>query len=320
MKVGYFLASEEFPPQDLLRQAQLAEDAGFEALWISDHFHPWTSEQGQSPFVWSVLGALSVNSSLPVATAVTCPTTRIHPAIIAQAASTCSVMLGGRFVLGVGSGEALNEQVLGDAWPGAGIRLEMLEEAVHVIRLLQQGGYKTYRGTHYTVEKGRIWTLPDEPTPIYVSGFGPKAIKVAARIGDGYVLNQPNAEFVRMFRESGGESKPVQGGLKACWATTEEAGVQTAHRVWPNEQLPGELPQVLSNPRHIEQAVSMVPQEATRQAFPCGPDPQRHVAALKAYADAGFDEVYVQQIGPEQEAFFEFYATEVLPELRRATT
>lgn len=317
MRIGYFLACEEFPPQDLLRQAQLAEDAGFEALWISDHFHPWNEEQGQSPFVWSVLGGLSVACTLPVATAVTCPTTRIHPAIIAQAASTTSVMLNGRFVLGVGSGEALNEQVLGDPWPGAGVRLEMLEEAIHVIRLLQEGGYKTYRGKHYTVEKGRIWTLPEQPTPIYISGFGPKAIRLAARIGDGYVLNQPNAEFVRMFRENGGGDKPVQGGLKACWAQTEQAGVETAHRVWPNEALPGELPQVLSNPRHIEQASTLVPQDSIRQAFPCGPDLQRHIEALQAYADAGFDELYVQQIGPDQEAFFEFYAKEVLPEFRR---
>lgn len=316
MKIGYFLACEEFGPKELLRQGKMAEDSGFEALWISDHFHPWTAEQGQSPFVWSVLGALSTSTSLPVTTAVTCPTVRIHPAIIAQAASTSSVMLNGRFVLGVGSGEALNEQVLGDSWPGAAVRLEMLEEAVHVIRLLQEGGYKTYRGRHYTVEKGRIWTLPEQPTPVYVSGLGPKSIRLAARIGDGYVCNQPNAEFVRRFRESGGGDKPAQGGLKACWAETEEAAVETAHRLWPNEQLPGELPQVLPTPRHIEQATTLVPQEKVRAAFPCGPDPQRHIQALQEYARAGFDEVYVQQIGPEQEAFFDFYTKHVLPSLR----
>ena len=319
MKIGYFLACEEFGPQELLRQARLAEESGFDALWISDHFHPWMAEQGQSPFVWSVLGALSTTTHLPVATAVTCPTTRIHPGIIAQAASTSSLMLGGRFVLGVGSGEALNEQVFGDPWPAAGIRLEMLEEAVHVIRLLQEGGYKTYRGTHYTLEKGRIWTLPEQPTPIYVSGFGPRSIRLAARIGDGYVCNAPNAEFVRMFRENGGGDKPVQGGVKACWAETEEAGVETAHRVWANEQLPGELGQVLSNPRHIEQAVTQVPKEKTRESFACGPDPQRHIDVLQEYADAGFDEVYVQQIGPQQEPFFDFYAKEVMPALRHRT-
>lgn len=316
MEIGYFLACEEHRPQELVRQAKLAEDAGFDALWISDHFHPWNAEQGQSPFVWSVLGALSATTNLPVSTAVTCPTVRIHPAIIAQAASTSAVMLNGRFVLGVGSGEALNEQVLGDPWPGAGVRLHMLEEAVHVIRLLQEGGYKTYRGQYYTVERGRIWTLPERPTPIYVSGFGPKSIRLAARIGDGYVSNQPDAEGVRMFRESGGGDKPVQGGLKVCWADTEEAALDTAYRLWPNEQLPGELGQVLPTPRHIEQASTMVPREAVRAAVPCGPDPQRHVRALQQYADAGFDETYVQQIGPEQDAFFDFYTKHVLPEFR----
>lgn len=316
MQIGYFLACEEHGPQELARQARLAEDAGFAALWISDHFHPWNAEQGQSPFVWSVLGALSASTNLPVTTAVTCPTFRMHPAIVAHAASTSSVMLGGRFVLGVGSGEALNEGVLGGTWPGASIRLHMLEEAVHIIRLLQEGGYKTYRGEYYTVEKGRIWTLPDRPTPIYVSGFGPKSIRLAARIGDGYVTNQPDAEAVRTFRQAGGGDKPVQGGLKVCWADSEEAGIETAYRVWPNEQLPGELAQVLPTPRHIEQASTLVSREAVRAAVLSGPDPQRHVQALQQYADAGFDETYVQQIGPEQDAFFDFYAKEVLPEFR----
>lgn len=316
MRFGYFLACEEFGPQDLLHQARLAEDAGFEALWISDHFHPWNAEQGHSPFVWSVIGALSEATRLPVTTAVTCPTVRIHPAIIAQAAATCSVMLEGRFVLGVGSGEALNELVLGDGWPGAGVRLEMLEEAVQVIRMLQGGGTVTHRGRYYTTEHARIWTLPKQPTPIYVSGFGPKSIRLAGRIGDGYVCVQPNADFVRRFRESGGAGKPVQGGLKACWAPTEEAAVATAHRLWPNEQLPGELAQILPTPRHIEQACTLVTPQLVADAMPCGPDPRRHVQALLDYAAAGFDEVYVQQVGPEQEAFFDFYAREVLPQAR----
>jgi G6PDH family F420-dependent oxidoreductase len=178
-KVGYFLACEEFGPKELLRQARMAEEAGFEALWISDHYHPWTEAQGHSPFVWSVIGGLSQATSLPVTTGVTCPTVRIHPAIIAQAAATSSVMLEGRFILGVGSGENLNEHILGDHWPETDVRLEMLEEAIEVMRLLWQGGTKSHYGKYYIVKNARLYTLPDEPPPIYVSGFGPKSTQLA---------------------------------------------------------------------------------------------------------------------------------------------
>lgn len=314
MRIGYFLAAEEYPPLELVAQAQAAEEHGFSGLWISDHYHPWTARQGQSPFVWSVIGALSQATTLPVTTAVTCPTVRIHPAVIAQAAATSSMMLGGRFVLGVGSGEALNEHILGDRWPPASVRLEMLEEAVEVIRLLHKGGRRSHHGRHYTVENARIWTLPDTPPPIYVSGFGPKSIELAARAGDGYMTVQARPDLVRGYRSAGGTG-PVQGGLKVCWAADEETGVRTAHRTWPNEQLPGELPQVLPTSRHIEQAASLVTPDMVRRAVPCGPDPKRHIDALRAFADAGYDEVYVHQIGGDTGGFFDFYAEEVLPEL-----
>jgi G6PDH family F420-dependent oxidoreductase len=186
MRIGYFLATEEFTPAQLLAQARAAEDGGFHGLWISDHYHPWNDAQGQSPFVWSLLGALSEATSRgPVTTAVTCPTVRIHPAVIAQAAATAAVMLDGRFRFGVGSGEALNEHIFGDPWPEAEVRLEMLEEAIEVIRLLWRGKTASHRGTHYRVENARIYTLPPEPPPILVSGFGPRAVELAARIGDG---------------------------------------------------------------------------------------------------------------------------------------
>src|SRR5690349_14875129 len=173
-RFGYFLSCEEYGPVELVRQAKLAEQAGFRSLWISDHFHPWNDQQGNSPFVWSVIGALSQATSLPITTAVTCPTIRIHPAIIAQAAATAGVQCQDRFVLGVGSGEALNEHILGDRWPPGDQRVAMLEEAVEVIRKLHTGKRVTHRGEYYTVEDARIYTLPDEPVPIYVSGFGPK--------------------------------------------------------------------------------------------------------------------------------------------------
>src|SRR2546430_2149486 len=204
VSIGYFLSCEEFGPKELVRQARLAEQAGFERLWISDHFHPWNGEQGNSPFVWSVIGALSEATSLPVTTAVTCPTVRIHPAVIAQAAATAAIQHDGRFVLGVGSGEALNEHILGDRWPSADVRLEMLEEAIEVIRTLLSGKEITHHGRHYTVENARIFTVPEEPVPIYVSAFGPKAVTLAARLGDGYLSVMPEAELVRGYRDSGG--------------------------------------------------------------------------------------------------------------------
>jgi G6PDH family F420-dependent oxidoreductase len=309
---GYFLSCEEFGPRELVRQAEQAADAGFERLWISDHYHPWNDTQGQSPFVWSVIGALSQAVSLPVTTAVTCPTVRIHPAVLAQAAATAAVQLDGRFTLGVGSGEALNEHILGDPWPDADVRLEMLEEAVDVIRLLHQGGSRSHRGKHYTVENARVYTLPEQPVPIYVSAFGPKAARVAGRIGDGFVCVMPDADLLRTYREAGGKG-PAQGGFKVCHAPSVDEGLETAHRIWPNEGLPGELAQVLPQPTHFEQASQLVTPDML--SLPTGPDPEPYVQHVKSFVDAGFDEVYVAQIGPRQEEFFQFWRDKVAPQL-----
>ena len=317
MKVGYFLSCEEYGPLELLEQARMAEEAGFEALWISDHYHPWNDEQGESPFVWSVIGGLSqVTSRIPVYTAVTCPTIRIHPAIIAQAAATSAAMLPGRFGLGVGSGEALNEHIFGDAWPSTDVRLEMLEEAVEIIRLLWEGGTHSYDGRHYAVENARIYTLPDEPPPILVSGFGPKATQIAGRIGDGYMNVAPDADLLNLFRSSGGGEKPAHGAFKVCYGEDEAERRNTAHRIWPNEGLPGELAQVLPTPRHFEQATQLVTEDMIAEAIPCGPDPEPHRETIRQYEGAGYDEVYVQQIGGNTKAFFELYGKEILPEFR----
>ena len=316
MRIGYFLSSEEFGPAELVDQARRAEDAGFEALWISDHFHPWMQSQGQSPFVWSTIGALSQACQLPVTTAVTCPTTRIHPAIIAQAAATSAVLLEGRFTLGVGTGEALNEHIYGDPWPSADVRLDMLEEAVDVIRALWEGGFVDYRGEYYTVDHARLYTLPDEPPPIHVSGFGPKSIDLAARIGDGFICTKPEAEIVQRFHDNGGEGKPTSVGLKVCFAASEDEGVRVAHERWANEGLPGELAQVLPSPKHFEQASTLVPLDATRQAHACGPDPDRHLESIRKFVEAGYDTIYVNNIGPNWPGFFDLYAKEILPALR----
>ena len=313
MRVGYFLSSEEFTPQQLIEQARLAERAGFSGLWISDHYHPWNDAQGNSPFVWGVIGALSQATSLPVTTAVTCPTLRIHPAVIAQATATAAVQLEGRFMFGVGSGEALNEHIFGDPWPNADVRLEMLEEAIEVIRRLWTGEQVSHRGQHYTVENARIYTRPEAPPPIYVSGFGPKATALAGRIGDGYCLVSPDVDSVQRFRDAGGGDKPVQAGAKVCFGDDEAESRRTAHRLWPNEVLPGELAQIIPTPAHFEQASELVTEEMIGEALPCGPDLDRHIAHLQQYADAGVDALFVQQIGGGHEAFFDAYRETVLP-------
>ncbi|MEI5672222.1 MULTISPECIES: TIGR03557 family F420-dependent LLM class oxidoreductase [unclassified Nocardioides] len=315
MRIGYFLSCEEYSPAQLVEQAVAAERANFEALWISDHYHPWNDEQGQSPFVWTVIGALAQATDLPVTTAVTCPTVRIHPAVVAQAAATAAVMLDGRFILGVGTGEALNEHVLGGPWPSADVRLEMLEEAVGLMRRLWTGEVVTSQGKHYAVDTARIYTRPAEPPPIYVSAFGPKALEVAARIGDGFITTQPDADAVAAFKERSG-GKPAQGGVKVAWGATREAGVDHAHRLWANAGLPGELAQVLPSPQHFEQASQLVTREATAESVVAGPEIDAHVSALREYADAGFDEVYVANMGPEYIAMIEAYGRHVLPALR----
>ena len=316
MKIGYFLSSEEWGPRDLVNLAAKAEQAGFEGLWISDHYHPWSDEQGHSPFVWSVIGAIAETTEQKVTTAVTCPTVRIHPAIIAQAAATALLLLDGRFCLGVGSGEALNEHILGDRWPEADERLEMLEESVHVIRTLWEGGVQNLSGNHYRVERCRVYDLPDTAPPILVSGFGPKAIDLAARIGDGFVTVGPDADAVNRFRSQARRGKLVQGGIKVCWGRDEARARETAYRLWANDALPGELAQILPTPQHFEQATQLVTEEMIAEETPCGPDIERHISALREYADAGFDELYVQQIGPEQDGFFDVYREHVLPRFR----
>jgi G6PDH family F420-dependent oxidoreductase len=313
---GYFLSTEEYSPTEIVEQAVLAERAGFEALWISDHFHPWNDAQGEAGFVWSLIGAVANATSLPITTAVTCPTIRIHPAIVAQAAATSAVLTGGRFNLGVGTGENLNEHVLGDRWPPAGLRLEMLEEAVEVMRQLWTGDQVTHLGQHYTVENARLYTLPEEPVPVYVSAFGPKAMSLAARIGDGYCGTTPDADLVQQYRDEGGKG-PTQGGLKMCWGPDRDECVQTVHRLWGPNSVPGELSQELPMPAHFEQAGQLVTEEMVSEKFSCGPDLDEHLESFQSYRDAGYDELYVSQIGTADEDYFRWAEQELLPALRR---
>jgi G6PDH family F420-dependent oxidoreductase len=314
MRIGYFLSTEEYTPAELVAQARAAEAAGFEKLWISDHFHPWNNEQGNSPLVWSVIGAISQVCDLHVTTAVTCPTVRIHPAIVAQAAGTCAELLDGRFTLGVGTGEALNESIVGGPWPPLDVRVEMLEEAVGLIRELWTGEVVTHRGRHYTVDHARIYNVPETPPEIYVSAFGPKALEGAVRFGDGFISTQPDADSVSTWKERTG-GKPAQAGAKVAYASTAEEGLEHAYRLWPNAGVPGELSQVLPTPEHFEQATQLVTPDTIRDSTVAGNDPEAHLRQVQEYADAGFDELYVANMGPHHQEMIEFYGKQVLPQL-----
>jgi coenzyme F420-dependent glucose-6-phosphate dehydrogenase len=314
--VGYTLSSEEFGARDLVAQAARAEQVGFEFALISDHFHPWVDRQGNSPFVWGVLGAISeATEKLELATGVTCPTTRIHPAIIAQAAATAASQLRGRFSLGVGSGESLNEHILGDRWPPVAVRQERLAEAIEVIRLLWQGELTTHRGRHYTVENARLYSLPDEPPPILVAVAGMRSAELAAELGDGLVGTAPVAETIERFRSGAGKDKPAYGQIHVCWARSEEEARQTALEWWPNGAVSGSYFLELPLPMHFEEAAELVGEEEIGEKIVCGPDPQRYLEAIEEFATAGYDHVYLHQVGPDQEGFFDFYAREVLPML-----
>jgi G6PDH family F420-dependent oxidoreductase len=311
MRIGYFLSSEEYGPTELVAQARLAAEAGFTGLWVSDHFHPWLNTQGQSPFVWSTIGAVSQVCDLPIMTAVTCPIIRTHPVVVAQAAATSAVLTGGRFILGVGTGEALNEHVTGAHWPGAPVRREMLAEAIEVMRALWTGEVVNHRGRHYTVEHARLYTCPDRPVPVYISGFGPASIDLAAELGDGFVSTQPDAEAVASFREKAGTGKPATAGAKGCYAATTEEALKIAHRLWPTEGLPGELSQVLPTPEHFEQATTLVEPSAMKMAH--GPDPKPYLDMVDTYRKAGYDELYVAAVGPHYSELIDLFRREILP-------
>lgn len=313
---GYKLSSEEHNAPDLVRYAREAEQAGFTFASVSDHFHPWVDRQGNSPFVWSVLGAAGeATDSLSFLTGVTCPTIRTHPAIIAQAAATSAQLLPGRFSLGLGSGENLNEHILGDRWPPAAQRLEMLEEAIEVIRLLWEGGFKTFRGRHYTVENARVYSLPDEPPPILIAGSGKKSIGLAARAGNGFIGVAPSEEIVSQFKSAGGGNKPLYAEVNVCWAKDVSSAKKTVYEWWPIAGIKGQLLQEVALPSHFEQAAAMIDEDGATEDVACGPDSEVHIDNIRRFVDAGYTHIWIHQIGPDQDGFLEFYSNEVLPKL-----
>ena len=314
VRFGYKLSSEEFPATELVRQARMAEEHGFSFALISDHFHPWTGRQGQSPFVWGVLGGIAHSTQhLLLGTAVTCPTVRMHPAIVAHAAATAATMMPGRFFLGVGTGENLNEHIVGERWAEVPVRQEKLAEAIQVIRLLWQGGLKSHHGKYYTVEGARLYSLPDQPPPLLVAVAGPKSGTIAAELGDGLIGTQPDSEIIRHFQSEGGSGKPCYGEISVCFDEDEKKARQLAKDLWPIAGMPGVILTELPLPSHFERVAGNVTEQSIAQAVPCGPDPEKHLQMIRKYIKAGYDNIFIHQIGPNQDAFMDFYAREILP-------
>lgn len=316
VRLGYALSAEEHPSPDLVRNAVSAEEAGFEFALISDHYHPWVDAQGHSPFVWSVLGGIAnATQRLEVGTGVTCPTMRIHPAIVAQAAATTAELFGDRFFLGIGTGENLNEHILGDAWPPYAVRREMLIESLEVMRGLWQGSLFSHHGEHYVVENARLYSLPDGPMRVMIAASGPESARLAGQLGEGLVVTSPNAEVIAEFRSNGGEGKPVYAQATVCWAASEEEAKATMHRVWPNAGIPGDLAQELPLPIHFEQAAQLVTPDMLAESIPVGPDVEQYVESAREYVDAGVDHLYFHQVGADQKGFVRFFGDELRPAL-----
>jgi coenzyme F420-dependent glucose-6-phosphate dehydrogenase len=316
VELGYALSSEEHAPAELVRHARLAEEAGFGFGLISDHIHPWTDRQGHSGFVWGVLGAIAqATSAFRIGTGVTCPTMRIHPAIVAHAAATAACLMPGRFFLGVGTGENLNEHVLGAKWPAPDERLEMLEEAVELMRLLWQGDYQTHRGKHYTVENLRIFDVPDDPIEVAVAAMQPNAAELAGRIGDSLVNVAPKEDIIEAFEQAGGTGKPKYGQVTVCWAMSKEEAKRTAFELWPNALIEGSASQELPLPKDFEQLVEGRDPDELEGTLTLGNDPDEYRDEIAEYDKAGYTHVYVHQIGPDQEGFLEFAKSELLPRL-----
>ena len=316
VEVGYAFSSEEHTPAELVANARAAEDAGFTFGLISDHYHPWIDEQGHSAFVWSVVGAIAqATERFRLGTGVTCPLIRIHPAIVAQAAATCACLMPGRFFLGVGTGENLNEHVLGDRWPAPDERLEMLEEAIQVLRLLWQGGYQTHRGKHYTVDHARVFDLPDDAVEIAIAAAQPNAAEKAAELGDALVVASGDEDVISNFNDAGGKGKPVYGQLHGCWASSRDGALKTVLAEWPNAGIQGAASQELPLPEHFSQLAQNVRPDDLGE-MPLGPDADPWLEQVKQYEDAGVTHVYLHQIGSDQRSFLEFALRELLPKLR----
>ena len=319
MKFGYKLSAEGFGPKELIQQAIRAEQAGFDFVEISDHYHPWLDAQGHSPFAWTVLGAIAARTErIGLATGVTCPTVRYHPAIIAQAAATLAIVSDDRFTLGIGAGERLNEHVVGGGWPAVRIRHHMLREALEIINLLWQGGYQSYEGRYLTLEDARVWDLPEQLPVIAVASGGPGASKLAAEYGSGLFATEPKSELVEAYAEHGG-SGPKYAEVPMAWATDEESAVREALEKSRWALTGWKVMSELPNPVNFDAASQTVKEDDIRQQFSVGPDLDAHVAQAQPYVDAGFDHIVLQNVGPDPDGFIDACAGGLVDRVRGLT-
>lgn len=317
---GYTLSSEEFAPKDLVQLACEAEDAGFEFVTVSDHYHPWTESQGQSPFAWTTIGGVAARTNtLRIGTGVTCPIIRYHPTIVAQAAATAASLSDGRFFLGVGTGEWLNEHVAGGAWPAVDVRRQMLEEAVDVMRRLWTGDTIDHRGQHYTVENARLFTTPPGDIAVIAAASGPESAQAVAAYADGLWSTSPSTEIVDAYRQAGGRG-PVYGQVTVCVASDEAQARKTALEVWPNAGIPGQLSQDLPTWTHFQQVSQLVTADKVAERIACGPEPGRIVEITRQYLEAGFDHIHFHQVGPDQRGFLDLWRTKLAAALSSART
>ena len=318
-RYGYTLMTEQSGPRQIVRYAAVAERAGFDFEVMSDHFFPWLTEQGHAGYAWSMLGAITqVTDRVELMTYVTCPLMRYHPAVVAQKAATIGILSEGRFTLGLGAGENLNEHIVGRGWPPVNVRHEMFGEALDIISQLFDGGYVSYAGSHYRVDSAKLWDLPETRVPIGVAVSGDQSIDAFAPLADHLVAVEPQADLVKTWdRAIGGRESGKIGQVPICWDPDKDRAVERAHEQfrwfaggWKvNAELPG--------PSGFAGATQFVRPEDVAGAIPCGPDLGPIVEAVRAFTDTGFTDVALVQIGDDgQEEFLQFAEKELLPALR----
>ncbi|MER6982327.1 LLM class F420-dependent oxidoreductase [Streptomyces carpinensis] len=320
VQIGYTMMTEQAGPRELVDHVVRAEEVGFDFSVTSDHYFPWLRSQGHSPYAWSVLGAAAqATSRIPLMTYVTCPTFRYHPAIVAQKAATVQLLSQGRFRLGLGAGENLNEHVVGGGWPSVDVRHERLQEAVEIIRALFAGGHVTRHGAHFDVESARLWDVPDTAPPIGIAVSGEQSCKIAGHLADLVIATEPKAGLLQAFDRHGGEGKPRVGQLPVCYDTDRDAAVKRAHAQFRWFGSGWKVNSELPHPDSFESATQFVTPDDVAESIPCGDDPEAFVEAVRPFVDAGFTEVALVQIGgDEQDAFLDWSAKTLLPALRDA--
>lgn len=322
---GYTLMTEQSGPRELVGYARDAEERGFDFLVSSDHYSPWLTEQGHASYAWSVLGAVAqVTSRAELMTFVTCPTIRYHPAVVAQKAATLGLLSEGRFTLGLGSGESLNEHVVGEGWPGLDTRQEMLSEAIEVIRRLHTGELVDHKGEYYEVDSARIWDLPDEPVRIGVAVGGDRAIEAFAPLADHLIAVEPEAALVESWNAVQGAPR-IGGGARAigqvpiCWAPSEDEATELAHEQFRWFGGGWSVNADLPTPAGFDAASRFVRPEDVAGSIPCGPDLDALAEAVLAYPRAGFTDVAILQVGDRhQQQFLDEVARPLLERLRSA--